>query len=560
MTCAARDGTRLATDLYRPDDEARHPGLLVRTPYSKTNTGAPILDPIRFAEAGYMVAIQDVRGRFASEGDYAPYATEAEDGYDAVQWLASHPSCDGRVGMYGVSYLAQVQFMAAAMQPPALRAIAPFESPAGSTGADRVRSGALALGLLAYWSLALMPAELLRRARSDPSLYGQLAEVVEDLDTLDQELLKLPLLPFRPMSRFAPSTAVDLFEETVRGEYNSPVPRFDHSAIAVPAMVIAGWNDLFLQPDLDHFTALRRQAATEDARRLTRLIVGPWSHGVPTGGTVGERGFGMRASPVFLDLKEDATDLHLRWFDARLRGIDSGIDAEPPVRIFVMGLNRWRNEEQWPPEGSVSTEWYLGAAATLSRQVPTAAAESTFRLDPDNPVRTRGGSLLMAESYLRGPVDQLRTEQHPDVLLFTSEPLAGNLLVVGRVLLRAWIVAETVDTDVVARLCEVDEAGRSINVCDGILRLQYRDGMGHPAPLVPGRPTEVEVDLWSTAYQFKAGRRLRLQVCASDFPRYDRNPGTGQLSAIATRVVPQVNRILTGPDHPSRLLLPLLPE
>ena len=573
VPCPMRDGVVLATDVFRPDDGERHPVLLTRTPYDKTFLVAQGLDPIKMALRGYVLCVQDVRGRFASEGDHLPYLNESQDGHDAVQWAAAQPWSDGTVGMYGVSYMAQTQFQAASTRPPALRAIAPVESPSGSTGGDRHRGGALALGTVASWSSGVALPELVRRMRVRPELRAHFPRMIEEIDNLDVHMRNVPLLPFSPMEHEL-GMMTELFNQTVRGEYTRPLPRFDHADIAVPALVIAGWYDVFLQPDLDHFNALRERAATEEARTLTRLMVLPWSHGRAES-AVGELDFGMRSSPYFLDLREDLNELHRRWFDARLRGIPTGIDEEARVRVFVMGSNRWRDFDSWPPPGTVSQSWYLVPAyrgsnppmdslltntAGLGPTAPTSGEEdaSTYWLDPENPVITRGGGLLMPNSYIKGPVVQLPTEARDDVLVFTSEPLTNPLEVIGRVRLVAWVSTETADSDVVARLCDVHPDGRSYNVMDGILRLTARDGVEHPAKMPLGEAVRVEVDLWSTAHVFLPGHRLRLQVCASDFPRYDRCPGSGPNSAEATRILPQRNRLFHDAGRPSHLELPVI--
>jgi putative CocE/NonD family hydrolase len=274
---------------------------------------------------------------------------------------------------------------------------------------------------------------------------------------------------------------------------------------------------------------------------------------------------GFRSSPLMLDLRENLTGLQQRWFDARLRGKDTRIDDEPSVRIFVMGVNRWRNEQAWPPPAAVEQRWHLHGGAGrddggLGPATPAEAEASVFCLEPDDPVPTWGGALLMAGKYLRGPVDQARTESRPDVLLFTSEPLNDDLQVIGRLKLAAWVAADTADTDVVARLCDVHPNGRSYNVVDGIQRLRFREGLDQEKLLTPGEVYPVEVDLWSTAHVFLAGHRLRLQVCASDFPRYDRNPGTGQTSADVDHVVPQRNLIFHDAERPSHLVLPVVTD
>jgi uncharacterized protein len=559
VPAAMRDGCTLVADIYRPDDVERHPVLVQRTPYDRTLIGnvASDIDPIKMSMAGYVVVSQDVRGRFDSEGEFESYSNEASDGHDTVQWAAEQPWSDGNVGMFGLSYMAQCALLAASTRPPALRAIAILESPDNATGGDRYRGGALSLGMLASWAMqTIVPAAVLRAARSDPSRYAEIPGVVDDIDLLDEHMRRLPLVPFPPID----SRGVDparQFDRTVTYDFFPPVPRFQPSDIAVPALVIAGWHDVFLQPDLDLYNDLRQRGSTEDVRHLTRLAIGPWSHGTPAS-IVGQADYGFRASPLFLDLKEDFSKLHQRWFDARMRGRDSGIDGEAPVRVFAMGVNRWRDEQEWPPARAVEQTWHLHGDGGLDPAAPAEVAASTFRLDPDNPVPTVGGATLMNGKYLRGPVDQVRVEERDDVLRFTSGVRQEPLEVTGRVRLVAWVASETPDTDVVARLCDVHPDGGSFHVCDGILRLRFRESITHPSLLEPGEVYRVEVDLWSTAHVFLPGHRLRLQVRASDFPRYDRNPGTGQTSAEVDRILPQRNLLFHDPQRASHLVLPVI--
>ncbi|MDQ6746666.1 MAG: CocE/NonD family hydrolase [Candidatus Dormibacteraeota bacterium] len=560
VSAQMRDGCTLVADIYRPDDGDRHPVLVQRTPYDRTLIGnaASDIDPIKMALAGYVVVVQDVRGRFDSEGVFVTYDAEAEDGHDTVQWAAQQAWSDGNVGMFGLSYMAQCSLLAASQRPAALRAIAVLESPDNATGGDRYRGGALSLGLLASWAMqTIVPSAVLRAARTDPSRYAELPAVIDDIDNLDAYMSRLPLVPFPPMDDRQGVDPTHQFDATVRYEFQPAVPRFQPSDISVPALVIAGWHDLFLQPDLDLFGDLRSSGATDEVRRLTRLIVGPWAHGTPTA-TVGETDFGLRASPLFMGLREDFSKLHKRWFDARMRGKRGGIDEEPPVRIFIMGLNRWRDEQEWPLSRAVHQEWHLHGDGGLSTERPGDSEPSTFALDPDNPVPTVGGATLMTGKYLRGPIEQHRVESRDDVLLFTSEPRDTPLEVTGRLAFVAWVAAETADTDLVARLCDVHPDGRSFHLCDGILRLRFREGIATPRPLEPGEVYRVEVDLWSTAHVFLPGHRLRLQVRASDFPRYDRNPGTGQTSAEVDLVLPQRNRLFHDPQRPSHLVLPVI--
>jgi putative CocE/NonD family hydrolase len=234
---------------------------------------------------------------------------------------------------------------------------------------------------------------------------------------------------------------------------------------------------------------------------------------------VGELDFGVRAAGVSLDLREDLTELHRRWPDQRLGGIHTGIDDEPAVRLFVMGRNRWQGFDDWPPSGRRPEPWYLHPGGGLSPAPPAdGEPSSAFRLDPERPVPTRGGNLLLAGKYIRGPIEQAPTERHPDVLLFTSAPLQHELEVIGPVRLVAWLATSTLDSDVVARLCDVRPDGRSYSIVDGVLRLRFRHGLRTPTPMSLGQPERVEVDLWSTAHVFAAGHRLRLHICAVTSP------------------------------------------
>lgn len=563
VPCPMPDGTILATDLYRPADDGRHPAVLQRTPYDKRQYPLtwPLLDPRKLAAAGYVVAIQDVRGRFGSGGEFVPYLDEAADGEATVRWLSRRPECDGTVGMYGMSYMGGVQWLAAATGAPALRAIAPATAPFDFDADHFHRDGALALGLLLTFLLAVIEPNRLARRPGGSAPAARIAELIDDVDRFDELAAALPLVPFEPLQRRDPELAewlAKVVEHDAGPTPRWPLPARPRSdAVSVPALHIAGWHDVLLQADLDRFAEMREAGGTEEAQGRSRLAVGSWAHAAFLNG-VGEVDFGVRASGAALDLRGDLSDLHRRWFDARLGAGDLSIDDEPPVSIFVMGENRWHDLDAWPPAGTAERRVHLHGGGVLADRAPGAEAPSPFALDPGNPVRTHGGAVLLPAGYLRGPVEQSVRERHPDVLLFASDPLERPLLVVGRVLLDAWVATSTPDSDIVARLCDVHPDGRSYNVVDGILRLRFREGPAAPRPMATDTLVRVSVDLWSTAHRFAAGHRLRLQVCASDFPRYDRCPGTGESSFTATRILPQRNVLLHDREHPSALILPVM--
>jgi putative CocE/NonD family hydrolase len=426
------------------------------------------------------------------------------------------------------------------------------------------RGGALQLGLIDTWSLvSIAPNALVRRFATDlPALLGQVDALLDGIDTLDEWVMRLPLTPHPMVEATAAEDSSwlgDWLGDDKLAQSENAGPR--QETITVPVLQIAGWYDLLLQGNLDAHVAMRERAATDEARALTRLVVGPWAHPPPGFvNQVGDIDFGFRGTGVLLDGREDLTSLHKRWFDARLKGLPSGIDDEPPVKLFVMGRNRWRTEDEWPLKRARAERWHLHGDGTLSPRAPVRSEPSVFSLDPDNPVPTVGGNILMKQSYVRGPVEQARVERHPDTLTFTSEPLTSELEVTGRVTFTCWIAADTVDTDVVARLCDVHPDGRSFNVVDGIQRARFREGLADPRPLTPGEISRIEVDLWSTSFVFMPGHRVRVQVRASDFPRYDRCPGTGESSATAKQILPQRNLLFHDPQRPSHITVEVVPS
>lgn len=560
----ARDGTILRADVYRPSAAGRYPVLLQRTPYNKEflPLTALTLDPVRAAEAGYVVVVQDVRGRWASDGDvFEPYATEAEDGHDAVEWAAGVPGSNGVVGAYGISYTGLAAWLAAQTAPPSLRALAASQAPGG---AHRLwRDGALRWGTVVSWSLATIgPGALIRAKRRSPEFAGELLRLVDDIDAFDERVLHLPIGSFPP-ARPGDATFLPFFfralEAGAEAEAAAEASRDPHASVRVPALVLAGWHDAYLAADLRHFRAMRASAATAQARRQTRLVVGPWAHAT-FHHVVGDLDFGYRADGIWLDLRGDLTELQLRWFDRRLKGLDTGIDEEPPVKIFVQGPNRWRFEDDWPLARAAPTPWHLGPAGRLSPGKPGAGGGfDSFVYDPRDPCPTRGGGFLMPGTYPAGPVDQGPILSRPDVLAYTSDPLPEDMEVTGPVSAVLYAATSARDTDWVVKLCDVSPDDHTVNVCDGILRARYRRGLDAPVIVEPDTVERYEIDLWATSWVFRAGHRLRVLVTSSDFPRYDRNPNTGERGVDATSSVPAKQRIFHDATRASRVLLPVVP-
>jgi putative CocE/NonD family hydrolase len=516
-----RDGVTLRANVFRPP-EGRWPVLLTRLPYGKDHDSV-VLDPVQAVRRGYVVVIQDTRGRFLSEGEWRLFESEGNDGVDTIAWAASQPYSDGNVGMFGESYLGFAQWAAAVQHPPALKAMVPFDTWNGPANGLAFRGGALELGTQAYWGLQMGFDQLLRQHRSNPVLLGPaLVGLAREVDRLGSSgYASLPLSEFGPFRRNP--VMPRFFEQlgrTAHDQLFDPVLIADkYDRVRVPTLNVGGWYDIFLADTIQNFTAMRSLG------QPTKLLIGPWTHSsqqLP----VGELNFGFASQMSFMNLQTDFTRLQLRWFDHWLKGVDTGLLAEPPIRLFVMGANIWRDEDEWPLPRAVPTAYYLRSDGRLSLEPPAAEGPDRFCYDPANPVPTHGGALLMAPEIRSGPVDQRDIESRSDVLVYTSSTLERDLEVTGPISVHLWASSSAPDTDFVARLVDVHPNGRAYNLTDGIIRARYREG---PVAsfLEPGRAYPFTIDLWATSNVFKAGHAIRLQVTSSNFPRWDRNPNTG---------------------------------
>jgi putative CocE/NonD family hydrolase len=539
-----RDGVTLRANVYRPDGDGPWPTLLTRTPYGKDDPlAAALLDPIQVARGGFMVVIQDTRGRFGSEGEWSPLRFEREDGYDSVKWAAQLPGSNGRVGMYGESYCGNTQWMAAVERPPALAAIAPSVTWSDSLDGLFARGGALELGLAIPWTLETGVDFVSRSASSEEEREDRLASILDDYDRLIEDGYRdLPVNDMAVLGRHdVPALGtIRMLSEPDVPDWCNVVGR--HDRVTVPTFHTAAWHDIFLQGTLDNYVAMAALG------RPTRLVVGPWTHATFTD-PIGELCFGTRSSRVGVPAHEhgDLNDLQLAWFRQHLVPEPAVELPEAPVRIFVMGRNEWRDEESWPLARARSESWFLGSGGTLSPGAADSGGTATeFVYDPADPVPTLGGHTVMAPPFPAGPFDQTRLEARQDVCVFTSEPLEEDLEVTGRVRVILHAESSARSTDWVARLCDVHPDGRSFNLCDGIVRLES----GADAR------RRVEVDLWSTSNVFLAGHRLRVQVTSSSFPRWDRNLNTGDQSEPRFEVARQ--RIHHDARHPSWIELPVV--
>ena len=541
-----RDGTHQRANVFRPAGDGPHPVLLSRLPYGKDlPTASLVLDPVQATRRGYAVVIQDTRGRFLSEGEFDPYRTEDVDGYDSVEWAAAQPWSDGNVGMYGASYFGQTQWAAAKLQPPALKAIAPYITWSEPTDGVLSRGGALELGIAASWGLQMALNHLMRKHATDRAAMGRaIQEAIADYDRLAASTYwELPIRDFAPLSRHELPNRINVGLNAIADPSAAEHMRVRHDLVKVPSYNAGGWYDIFLQGTIDNFNAMRRLGIP------SKLLIGPWSHGT-NANPVGEMNFGFGAQAAFVDLRMDYQSMQLRWFDHWLKGVDTGILAEPPVKIFVMGLNRWRDEQQFPLSRAVEERAYLHQGGRLDRTAPSSAEGlDEFDYDPAHPVPTRGGALLMTPEFRSGPYDQRPIEERPDVLVYTSDPMGRDVEVTGPVKVTLFAFSSAPSTDFVARLCDVDPDGRSINLTDGILRLRS----------APGTPGEHVIDLWATSNVFLAGHRMRVQVTSSCFPRWDRNLNTGEAAGDGTAMAVAHQTILHDAEHPSHMTFFVVP-
>jgi len=552
-----RDSVLLSADVFRPSPRGRYPVLLQRTPYGKgqAQIAFNILNPIRAAEAGYVVVIQDTRGRYASEGEFAPFLYESQDGFDTVEWCAAQSWSNGKVGMYGMSYVGATQWLAAIAAPPHLVAIFPAMTAADYHGGWIYQGGALSLAFSTAWTAQFLAvSQIARLGLSLEERRTEEARLMQALERLRKTLSHLPLaeLPLLRRDGLAPY----YYDWIAHPDGDQYWQRWStlahHDRVTVPAFNLGGWYDLFLAGPPRNFAGLRERAATEAARTGQRLIMGPWTHNLPSIAVAGEMNFGWAATLC-------VEDLQLRWFDYWLKEIDNGIIDEPPVRLYVMG-DGWRDEQEWPLARTQYVPFYLhsGGRANslegdgwLSRDPSGSEPTDIFLYNPQNPVPTIGAG---------GVYDQRPVERRLDVLLYSTLPLPEPIEVTGPATVILYASSAALDTDFTAKLVDVAPNGYARNLCEGIMRARYRNSPTRPELLEPEQPYKFTIDLLVTSNLFRAGHQIRLEISSSNFPRFDRNPNTGEPAGTARRTQPAMQTVYHDTQHPSHILLPVIPR
>ena len=443
-----RDGTILYADLYRPEGPGPYPVLLQRTPYDKTMPlSFTMLDALKAAKRGYAVVIQDTRGRYTSEGEFYAFRDDINDGYDTVEWAAAQPWSLGKVGMYGNSSVGATQWQAAKSCPPHLVAIAPRVTASDYHEGWTYQGGAFELGFNVSWTLGNLTLanfqSLTARKQLSPERRRQLLQAV---DTLESVFRHQPLQAFPHLQDGLADYFYDWLAHPDDDAYWQPLSiEAAHARITVPALNIGGWYDIFLGGTLRNYLGMRAQGATSEARQGQKLLIGPWQHGASRGpGIAGDHYFGLGSDPLAIDLD----GLLLRWFDYWLKGIDNGIMHEPPVRIFVMGDNVWRDEQEWPLARAQAVPYYLHSQGkanslhgngTLSPQPPGEEPPDIFLYNPIDPVPTRGGPLCCNAYFMAGGAyDQQEIESRQDVLVYSTPPLERDVEVTGPLTVTLW--------------------------------------------------------------------------------------------------------------------------
>jgi putative CocE/NonD family hydrolase len=555
VTAKMRDGVTLRADIYRPKADGKFPVLLQRTPYNKSNG---VSFGVRAASRGFVAIIQDVRGRYSSEGEWYTFKNESNDGYDSVEWAAALPYSDGNVGMFGGSYVGATQMLAAIAHPPHLAGICPVVTASNYHDGWTYQGGAFEQWFNESWTSGLAQDTFNR-------LVSQNTNALQGVQKLP--LTNYPLFNFADSSAgYSSKTLAPYFLDWLaHPDYDDYWKRWsieEHYAdINVPALTVAAWYDIFQGGSLRNYVGTRAHGG-DGARAGQRLLVIIGGH-AGGGRKIGDVDFG----PAAAEFDED--EVTLSWYEYLLKGVQNRFATEKPVKIFVMGRNQWREEDDWPLARAKSTKYFLhsdGAANTahgrgsLSAAPPLKESPDHYLYDPANPVPTIGGPLCCDGWHQpAGPRDQRPVEARDDVLIYSTPAFAEDTEITGPISLELFAKSTAVDTDFTAKLVDVAPDGFAQNLTEGIVRARYRDSQEKPALMNPGQIYKFTIDLWATSNVFLKGHILRLEVSSSNFPRFDRNLNTGEAEGVGEKFVAATSTIFHDGEHPSALVLPVVP-
>lgn len=577
-----RDGKYMATDLYFPPGNRKDlPTIFMRTPYGKNYWhGVEPSKPRYLASHGYVVAVQDARGRYESQGIFKPSTHDVADGYDSVEWLSEQPWSNGRVGGYGCSYLGDAQNFMAQEPHAALRAIIP-DGAGGTVGGAEGRyryfgaknGGANELAAGVGWffgagngtKIFYRPPPWL--GREDYLKYFDHFQLQPSVDepTYKDLWWILPLNSIPETVDSIPTDFNNFFEHDLGDPWWRQFRYFnDDTEYDVPALLVNGWFDYGVAETLLEHNLYRSKGKTRRSRENQFVIISPMTHCLGDTATentlVGERPMG--------DARFDYMGTYLKWYDYHLKGMDNAIHNMPRVQYFLMGKNEWQSAASWPVDGVSYRSYYLSSKrgansrqgdGRLSTSIPSLASVDTYVYDPANPVPSLGGALCCTgtDQAEGGSFDQSEIEMRDDVLVYTTEALVEGIEVVGSLAAELFVSSSAPDTDFTVKLVDVYPDGRAFNIQEGILRARYRDDWLKPSLMEPGEIYQLRVDMQATANYFAKGHQIRIEVSSSNFPRFDRNLNTGGNNYDESDWVVARNRIHHGPGHPSRVILPV---
>ncbi len=549
------DGVILYADVYRPVKAGKYPVLVQRTPYSAQRFPAAYEEPLFFASRGYVFVFQDVRGRHESEGRWEPFRNDIEDGYDTVEWAAAQPWSNGKVGMQGHSYGGHVQWRAAMARPPHLVTIFPMVASTSLYHNWITLNGAWRLSFNFGWGADRQESRIMQNTGIHTMKNGPESQRYETV------LPHLPLIDMPQLLGRHPQFYTDWIHHPDYDAYWKAINAeevFDH--IEIPVHTHGGWFDIFTAGTQNGYIGVSQHGKTQTARRRSRMMIGPWEHGVSQ--KTGDLDFGPAA-------RVEREVVELPWFDYWLKGIDNGLSSDPPVTIFVMGKNIWRGENEFPLARTEYRKMYLSSGGHANtdhgdgrlswQEPPPNASGDHYQYDPLHPVPSTGGNNCCGTPTLSGPRDQRPIESRQDVLVYTSEPLRDELEVTGPVKVLLYASSDALDTDFVAKLVDVFPDGRAINICEGVLRARYRESLSRPKLLEPGKVYPLEINLIGTSNVFLKGHRLRVDITSSHFPEFDRNPNTGEAFGLSNHVKTAHQVIYHSATGPSHILLPVIP-
>ncbi|MBN2083268.1 CocE/NonD family hydrolase [bacterium] len=537
-----RDGIRLSTDLAIPRGPGPWPVVITRTPYGN-NDSLRTERLLWLARRGFAVAYQDCRGRYDSEGEWEPFRTEREDGMDTLDWLSRQDFCNGSIGVTGRSYEGYNANVLAYDRHPALKAVVPIVALPDPVLNVPYQNGAF------FWNMLIWSCMVHARSNQDVTKVNW-----ADLYTA------LPLNELDKLTGFDSETYQHWMAHPTLDDWWKAVCYMDKwERVDIPALHVCGWYDDDGISTYKNFPGLRAAAKTGEARDGQRLIVGCWPHATNKSSQVGELDFGEGA---VIDLNS----LIFRFFAKHLAGEDHGLDADPRCRLFIMGENRWHGLPDWPIPGATTTKYYLHSGGdanslfgdgTLSTSPPVDEPADGYTYDPLNPVPyvTDPVKLQLGEA-----TDQQSIERRPDVLVYTTPPLAEDTVVCGRVFAELYIASDAPGTDFTAKLVDVYQNGMAIQLCDGVQRAEFRESLEQPSWLEAGRVYKLTVDMWATGLRFFKGHRIRLEVSSSAVPKFARhlNTNTDQNTETKPRIARQT--VYHDREYPSCLIVDIVPE